>query len=285
MLVGTRHIQIADESEGVSFPALVMYPTAVPSTPTAFGPYFMDVSPGAPIADGQYPLVTISHGNGGSHLLYRTIASHLAQHGYVVAMPEHSGNNRNNNELDGTHQNLVNRPRHVGFTIDAVFSDAQFRACVQPNNVAVIGHSIGGYTALAVAGGTPWSEAQKSVEVTTDPRVRALVLLAPATAWFLQKDSLRNVNVPILMLIAEHDPFTPRWHAEIVLNGVADRTLVTFRVVENAGHFSFLSPFPFGMKRAGFLPSVDTEGFDREKYHAVLPGEVLEYLDDKLKCA
>lgn len=36
MFVGTRHIQIADESEGVSFPALVMYPTAVPSTPTAW---------------------------------------------------------------------------------------------------------------------------------------------------------------------------------------------------------------------------------------------------------
>ncbi len=283
MFVGSRQMQIKDEILGISFPALVMYPTAVPSAPTAFGPYSIDVSPDAPIVDGQYPLVVVSHGNNGSHLLYRTITTCLAKTGYVVVMLEHPGNNRNNNELEGTHENLVNRPRHVRLTMDAVFSDALFKACVQPDNVAIIGHSIGGYTALAVAGGTPWSETRQRVDVVADPRVRALVLLAPATPWFLPNDSLRNVNVPILMLVAEHDPFTPRWHADVVLEGVPDRTLVTFRVVENAGHFSFLSPFPPKLKNAGFLPSTDPEGFDREKFHTSLPGEVLEYLDDRLK--
>jgi len=285
MFAGSRQMQIRDEAKGISFPALVLYPTEVPSAPTAFGPYTLDVSPDASVAEGRFPVVVISHGNGGSHLVYRAISTHLARNGYVVALLEHAGNNRNNNELEGTHENLVNRPRHVRLTIDAVSSDPQLRACVQPDNVAIIGHSIGGYTALAVAGGTPWSETRQRVDVVADPRVRALVLLAPATAWYLPEDSLSHVTVPILMLIAEHDPFTPRWHADVVLDRVPDRAQVTCRVIENAGHFSFLSPFPPQMRNASFLPSTDPEGFDREKFHERLPAELLDYLDEKLKGA
>jgi predicted dienelactone hydrolase len=264
MFVGSRQLRIQDEDKGLSFPALVLYPTHVPSSPTAFGPYSMDVSPDAPAAEGQYPLIIISHGTGGSHLVYRTIGTHLAKNGYVVAMLEHPGNNRNNNELEGTHENLVNRPRHVRLTMDAVSSDADLGGSVQPDNVGIIGHSMGAYTALAVAGGTPWSETRQRVEVVPD-------------------GSLRNVTVPILILSAEHDPYTPGWNAELVLAGVVDSARVTHRVIENAGHFSFLSPFPPQMRNAGFLPSTDPEGFDREEFHQWLPGEVLGFFDESLR--
>lgn len=281
--VGTREMRITDLDGNITFPALVMYPTNVPSTPVMFGPYAIETSPDAPVAKGRYPLVVVSHGNGGWHLLYRSITTHLARNGYVVAMLEHAGNNRNDNSLEGTHANLVNRPKHLSLTIDAVIGDAELGACVMPECVGVIGHSIGGYTALAVAGGAPWSERREPVEVVPDARVRGLVLLAPATAWYTPEGSLRDVNLPILMLIAEHDPYTPRWQAEIVLNGVADRDLVTLRVVPNAGHFSFLSPFPAAMRVPGFLPATDPAGFDREKFHEELPGEVLEFLERRLK--
>jgi predicted dienelactone hydrolase len=85
------------------------------------------------------------------------------------------------------------------------------------------------------------------------------------------------------MLIAEHDPYTPRWHADLVLDRVPDKSKVTCRVVENAGHFSFLSPFPPQMRNASFLPSTDPEGFDREKFHERLAAEVLDFLDKNLR--
>jgi predicted dienelactone hydrolase len=280
--VGSRNLRVIDAPRGLSFTVWVMYPTRVPSAPVTFGLYSIDVAPDAPVDAGCFPLVVISHGSGGSHLAYRTIGAHLAKSGYVVAMPEHPGNNRNNNELSGTLENLTNRPRHVRLTIDAVSSDAHFKGRVQPDNVALIGHSIGAYTALAVAGGTPWSEAGQKVEVVPDRRVKALVLMAPATAWYLRDGSLSHVEAPILMLAAEHDPFTPRWHAELVLARVPDRARVTYRVVENAGHFSFLSPFPPTMKSAGFLPSMDPEGFDREKFLEKLNVELLDFLNGAL---
>jgi len=281
MFVGSREIAVKDEE--ISFPVLVWYPTRKRGTPIAFGPYEIEVGVNAPVAEGRYPLVVVSHGSGGYHLLYRSICIVLAKGGYVVAMVQHHGNNRNNNELAGTHRNLANRPRHVRLTIDAVSQAPELVYQVDSSNVAIIGHSMGGYTALAVAGGKPCSERGESIEVIPDPRVRALVLMAPATAWYRPLDSLRSITIPVLIFLGEHDNITPRWHADIVREGVADPEQVTIKVVPNAGHFSFLTPFPAHMKSPHFKPSTDPKGFDREEFHERLPTEVLEFLDEKLK--
>lgn len=280
IFVGSEQMKIVDKTLNISFPVLIQYPTHEPSTTIAFGPFTMDVSPDAKIIEGQFPLVIISHGNGGSHLVYRTISTHLAKNGYIVAMLEHYGNNRNNNQLENTNENLINRPRHVSLIIDELLSINRFGKSISVNNIAVIGHSMGGYTALVLAGGLPRTREGEKIEVSSDPRVKAIVLLAPGTGWFM--NSLQNVTIPILMLIAEHDQITPRWNAEIVLNNVPDKAQVTFSEVENAGHFSFLSPFPAAMKNSNFLPSTDPEGFDREQFHKQIPAEILEFLNDKL---
>ncbi|EQA38544.1 alpha/beta hydrolase family protein [Leptospira inadai serovar Lyme str. 10] len=278
--VGSIEIQVKDEIEDISFPVLIQYPTLEPSTVTAFGPYKMDISREARITEGRFPLVIISHGNGGSHLLYRTISTHLAKNGYVVGMLEHYGNNRNNNELENTTKNLVYRPRHVSLTIDAILSSKRFGASLLSNRIAVLGHSMGGYTALALAGGVPWTKEGKKIEAPSDPRVKAIVLMAPGAGWFM--NSLGTVTVPILIFMAEHDPITPSWNAEVVLNSVPDRSHVTLRTIKNAGHFSFLSPFPTAMKNPNFRPSIDPEGFDREQFHKQLPVDILDFLNDKL---
>lgn len=278
--VGSKEIQIRDESKDINFNVLVQYPTNEPSMPTAFGSYTMDVCINAKLLEGEFPLVIISHGNGGSHILYRTISTHLAKNGYIVAMVEHYGNNRNNNEFENTEENLILRPKHISLTIDKLLSDSFFSNHIIKDKIAVIGHSMGGYTALALAGGIPRTREGKIIKTTPDQRVKAVVLLAPGAGWFL--NGLDNVTIPILMLTAEHDPITPAWNAETVLKSIPDKSLVTFRQIENAGHFSFLSPFPESMKSAKFLPSTDPEGFDREEFHAQLPKEILAYLDEKL---
>lgn len=293
MFVGSRQLTLHDAELGLQMPLLLLYPTRQAPHPVAFGPYVMDVSPEAEIATGQFPLVLISHGSGGSHLLYRSIALHLAAHGYMVAMLEHPGNNRLDNQFMGKAENLQYRPRHLQLAADTLFADAQLAGHLQPQRFAVIGHSMGGYSALALAGGEPWypPEAFKpdadpelaasahKVAVVHDARLQALVLLAPATVWFLPAGALAKVDLPILMLSAEHDPYTPAWHNQIVLQGVANPARVQARVVANAGHFSFLSPFPPKIKSGGSLPTQDPEGFNREAFHEQLKQEILVYLN------
>ncbi len=286
---GCRAFELSDEKMSVTFPTLVMYPSNSPERPERLGPYTLSVAMDAPIAAGPFPLVVISHGSGGSHLVYRTLAAHLARSAFVVAMPEHPGNNRNNNDLVDTIANLANRPRHIRLVIDWAFSSDAFAPCLISDTVAIVGHSLGGYTALAVAGGIATSFPRESpdrqlrrIEVDPDHRVKALVLLAPATPWFTAPDALRGVRVPILLWTAEMDSYTPQFHAEIVKAGVPDPALIEHRIAANAGHFSFLSPFPDAMANPAFLPSQDPEGFDRERFHQELNAGILQFLNQFL---
>lgn len=54
--------------------------------------------------------------------------------------------------------------------------------------------------------------------------------------------------------------------------------LLDHRSVANAGHFSFLDPFPGTLTKAEFPPSQDPPGFDRERYHETLAADVLAFL-------
>ncbi|WP_375773144.1 alpha/beta fold hydrolase [Archangium gephyra] len=283
--VGCRALDVADEVQGARVPVRILYPARAPERLEQFGPYPLAVATDAPVEGERLPLVVISHGTGGSPWTYRGMAVHLARAGFVVALPEHPGNNRSDNSLANTAVNLANRPRHVRLVLDAVFEDAQLGQRLSPGGVGVIGHSMGGYTALAVAGGRPSSFPNESpdgqaraVPVLRDPRVRALVLLAPASPWFMAEGALAGVDLPILMRTAERDEHTPAFHADIISRGVPHPERIDHRVVPNAGHFSFQSPFPPAMTKPEFPPSQDPAGFDRVAYQPVLHAEILAFL-------
>jgi len=267
------------------FPALVLYPSDSPERSEKLGPYEFSVAMNAPIAARAFPLIVVSHGSGGTPLSHRTLAAHLARNGFVVAMPEHPGNNRNNNALVDTLDNLTGRPRHIRQVIDWAFAGSPFASSLQPDWVAMVGQSMGGYTALAVAGGVPTSLPRESpdgqprrIAVEPDPRVKALVLLAPATPWFMAAGALRGVQLPILLWTAEKDTITPEFHADLVKAGVPDPSQIEHRIAASAGHFSFLSPFPETMTNPAFAPSQDPEGFDRKRFHDDLNAGVLQFL-------
>jgi predicted dienelactone hydrolase len=275
--VGGKHLRVSDD-DGYQFPLLVMYPTDTPAEPIAFGPFNLDMAANAPPRAGTYPIVLISHGSGGTHLGYLELSRRLVRSGYVVCMPEHPGNNRSDNELADSPQILASRPRHLTLTLDLVLADESLSAVVNAAFVAVIGHSMGGYTALAMAGGQPSTQGGQAISVQGDARIKALVLLAPATPWFMGSGALSAVKVPILMLTGEHDPHTPPFHAEVVRNGLPKETRLEHIVVDNAGHFSFMSPFPAVMRNPEFLPGNDPDGFDRSSYQDVLSRDVAEFL-------
>ncbi len=229
---------------GVKFPVVAMYPSGSAERNEKLGPFPQSLAMDGALLPGAFPLVVISHGSGGSHLVYRTLAAHLARNGFVVAMPEHPGNNRNNNDLAGTDANLVNRSRHIRMVMDWEFAKS--------GAVAIIGHSLGGHTALDVAANAA--------------RVRALVLLSPAAA---PPVTLAAVRVPILMLTAGQEDQAP---AEIIHRATPQ---TEYRVVPNAGRYSFLSPFPEGVATPA---AKDPPGFDRVRFHEEMNADVLAFL-------
>ncbi|MBX4159963.1 MULTISPECIES: alpha/beta hydrolase family protein [Priestia] len=282
---GCQFINIEDQENEHDFPLLIMYPTYQEEKVEKMGPYAISVAQDAPLSNGSFPLVILSHGDGSTPLAYRTIAQFLARNGFIAGIPQHPFNNREDNTLSGTIDNLKNRPTHIRTVIDWFLKESAFSSSIHSNNISLIGHSMGGYTALAVAGGIPTSFPSESpdqkpycLSVTQDKRVQSLILLAPATGWFREKGALEDVNIPILMITGEKDTITPSFHREFVLNGVSDSEKVHHIVVENGGHFSFLSPFPDFMKSPTFLPSQDPEGFNRKEFHENLQNTILDFL-------
>lgn len=291
MSVGCREVALTDPIQGARIPLWLLYPTHAKEQSECFGMYSFDVAMNAPVVGEQLPLVLISHGKGGTPWGYRATASYLARSGFVVALPEHPGNSRNDNSLDGTVANLENRPRHLCLVIDAAFADVELGKRLAPGGVAVIGHSMGGYTALAAAGGHPAALPNQVPEgrarpltVASDPRIRALVLLAPAVPWYMLIGSLAEVAVPILLRVAEKDEYLPPEHAEIVLRGVPDRSRIDHQIVPGAGHFAFVTPFPPALTRPEFPPSQDPPGFDRPAYLQHLHAELLTFLRAHATC-
>lgn len=282
---GYRTIQVFDCVQNTNVEVNFLYPASGEERTENFGPYSLDVAKDATIVGDNLPLVIFSHGNGGSSWGYRDLAKLIVGAGYVVALVEHTGNCRSDNSKEKTLANLENRPRHISRVIDASFADPIIGRHLAAGRIAVIGHSMGGYTALAIAGGKPWAAPHETpdqkpcpVKIEPDNRIRSIVLLTPATPWFNVPDGLTNARVPVLMFSGEKDTVTPATHAETVINGLPDRSKLKHVVIPNAGHFSVMSKVPASMASPDFLPSTDPEGFDRDAYRPTMFAEIRKFL-------
>src|SRR5206468_9854562 len=113
-----------------------------------------------------------------------------------------------------------------------------------------------------------------------DPRVRAIVLMAPNAAPFTD-EALAKVAVPVRVYGAERDDLTlVRYHAERLAKALPPQT--EYILVKGAGHFSFMASFPGVLKLLAGEGAQDPEGFDRDAMHEVMNPEIVEFFDRKL---
>ncbi len=146
--VGMRQIQSGD------MPITVVYPTAAVAQPFTRGDFTIEVAHNAvPLAasTGQRTLIVLSHGTAGSALPDHSLAATLARAGFVVAQPEHRGDNWQDFSRAGP-ESWKTRPQDVVDTINAVTQDPVLAALLNTQRVGVHGMSAGGVTGLALAG-------------------------------------------------------------------------------------------------------------------------------------
>jgi predicted dienelactone hydrolase len=261
--VGVRRLTIDDSSIPMTvwYPALeqassVTYSYAInmldPDSSIALATYQGQADPGAmpDPSDGPYPLVILSPGFAIQSASYAWLAEHLTSHGFAVISPQHS-------ESLGPGllwQSTIERPQDL-LTIFA-YIDAQVQVggelegLIDNEAVAVIGHSYGGYTALAAAGARMDSSAFRAACETAydideplvflcdallprlgdmadlaglasmpsglwpawaDPRVDAVVAMAGDAAMF-GRAGLAEINVPVMAMGGTADKDSPfKW--------------------------------------------------------------------------
>ncbi|MBW2315225.1 MAG: dienelactone hydrolase family protein [Deltaproteobacteria bacterium] len=201
-------------------------------------------------APGRHPVVAFSHGFAGHRCQSTFLCTHLASHGYVVVAPDHVGNTTMDvmmeamkmfqsggappepEEMVGrVHEIADLRPCDLSHALDRALDGSLPIGDVDPERVAVSGHSFGGWTSLMVAG--------------RDPRVRAAVPLAPAGGAtdlpvnpFEERMDLDWPRaVPTLYVVADRDSLLPlRGMEELYAKTREPRSMV---VLGNTDHQHF----------------------------------------------
>lgn len=110
------------------------------------------VIPDAQPAAGQKPLLVLSHGMFGNARNQAWLAADLTARGYVVAAIDHPGTSTFQRDPDHRRE-LWERPHDISRTIDSVMSSPEIGKMIDPNRIFMAGHSLGGFTAVALAGG------------------------------------------------------------------------------------------------------------------------------------
>ena len=223
----------------------------------------------APEAKGAFPLVVLSHGYSNAPEAMSWLGENLASKGYVVAAIHH--NDPDIADRAGFVGPLLRRPLDIAFVARALGEKARAGApglaSADPDRVALIGYSMGGYGVLTVAGAVldPQAPLVQAVPggalaayAAGGPRqgelavkgLKAVVVIAPAGVRFgaWGKDGLAGVTAPLLVIGGDHDATV----------GFADGVAPTFSqarraqrwmlVYQNAGHGIGMSGAPPQMR-------------------------------------
>lgn len=153
--VGLRTLEIANSERETPISASVWYPIdeGVSGSIVGGNKVFEGISVGqdAPIAEGEYPIILLSHGGlRSASNLSGWIASGLAERGYIVAEPHPP--RLSSDEAEAAIAESWLRPSDLSATLNAIENDATLKAHVKDDSVGVVGFLQGGTSALTLAG-------------------------------------------------------------------------------------------------------------------------------------
>ena len=174
------------------------------------------------------PLVVFSHGFTSDRFHFDYLAEHLASYGYVVVVPEHVGSNKKFAQafwqgqlsVDVSPFEFYSRPLDLTYLLDKIENLPEFKGLINWEQVGVLGHSLGGNTALVVSGAPlnikrieqVCQENKPTLNVSgllqcrasylppgdyalPDPRIKAVVAVSPVTSSILGPESMSKIAI------------------------------------------------------------------------------------------
>lgn len=226
--VGAVTLEIVDETRGGRLLRTeIWYPTeateAADNKPVGLAARSSALR-GAEPARGPFPLIVFSHGLLAVREQSTFLTEHLASHGYVVVSADHQYNTARDFRASEVYQSGIDRPKDVSLLIDRMTAKSTdpadpLHGRLNLERIAVMGHSYGGYTALAVGGasvnGREIALRRKLPIIPEgdyefgDARVRVVVAYAPVGPPVFTASGLGKLRRPTLVFGGTVDDVTP----------------------------------------------------------------------------
>lgn len=268
-----------------------------------------DESRDAPLSNmkDKYPLIVMSHGNGGDRFNISWLAEILAANGYIVAAMDHYGNTWNN-KVPELYVKPWERPMDISFVLDEILKNELFKDKINSQKIGFAGYSLGGATGMWIAGAqmgnipkqkigefcseelpdfvTPelieqvdFTEAQRSFQ---DKRIGAVFTMAPALGWLFDPSSLQNIHIPICIVTTTKDRVVPMENNAKVFAATVKKA--TLKILSGDGdHYVFLNRASLVGKRL-LAPRFfeDPTNVDRLKIHEDVGKAAVEFFNQNL---
>ena len=109
---------------------------------------------GATIREGHFPLILMSHGSGSRGEGMGWIGVELAKAGYIVAAPNHPGTT-SGDSLPAATPKIWERAQDMSVLITAFSRNQRWQNSIDQRRIGILGFSLGGSTALELAGAIP----------------------------------------------------------------------------------------------------------------------------------
>ena len=273
------------------------------------------------LMSGKRPLVLMSHGTGGSAPQLLWLATALVKQGYVVAAVNHHGNTAIENQKYPEGFLLWwERARDLQFVREHLLQNKQWEKAINPEKTAVVGFSLGGYTAVSALGGiTDKAQFDAYCENASDdfscqaqpefqtvleefevikhsaqvvesqqrehnsnklPNLKAAVVIAPAIMHAFRPNSLQDITTPTLFIIGDKDKIAPSKPNAEYANALLKNSQLS--VIRNADHYSFLSNCTERGKRVLDLLCEEPYGMARSEVHRQAIQQTVSFLHQYL---
>lgn len=289
----------------------VWYPVD-PDSPSRAPPgmwFRCDESRDAPLSKqkDRYPLIMMSHGSGGNRYNMSWLAEVLTANGYIVAAMDHYGNTWDN-KIPECYAKPWERPLDVIFALDQLLENPTFKDRIDSSKIGFAGYSLGGATGIWIAGAkaTPldceWVKQHSARDLEDDiplelldridfspahgsyrePRISAVLVMAPALGWMFEENSLKKIDVPVFIVAPEKDQVVPtEQNARIFASKIAKATLKI--LPGEATHYVFLSRAnAFGKRFIEPKYCEDPVSIDRKKLHEEIAKLSVSFFDKTL---